>query len=460
MTNSLNNIDITSFINFPIKIDAHEHPLLLCICKRPGGWECDKCSNSYENTPSFYCTYCDYDLCQKCLGEYKLNQVKICERNSKVFNIIRNESNNNIQWQRKFPCHKHSLSLIYKTKKSSWTCNKCSNKYHNSDKSLYYCSICDYNICDKCEKTFVPIKNIKKDPLDKKGNNTIELTEDTECSKSVVSDKKKFPTIYRAKPTTINKRKMEVIKAPFKDIRTNIIKNPLEKIRCNNTEIDNSNECCEYSDSDDSYYIPKKKEKPRKWIPIKCRRVRTCRKPVIYLYPEKEMDISVQLDINRQKSKLTVLYPNFNEDNNTWKVHANPNGDIKLGNKIYPYLFWEAGSYNCVEEKNEGFIVKDVDAEAFLEDKLKLLGLNDKESTDFITYWLPVLLKNKISLCSFQTEKFFDNFKLNVSPKPDTMIRIFLSIKKINVPFDIKEQKLEKNERRGYTLIEWGGSSF
>ena len=172
------------------------------------------------------------------------------------------------------------------------------------------------------------------------------------------------------------------------------------------------------------------------------------------------MDISVQLNINKQKSKLTVFYPNFNEDNNTWKVHANPNGDIKLGNKIYPYLFWEADSYNCVEENNEGFIVKDADAEAFLEDKLKLLGLNDRESTDFITYWLPVLLKNKISLCSFQTEKFFDNFKLNVSPKPETMIRIFLSIKKINAPFDIKEQKLEKNERRGYTLIEWGGSSF
>ena len=40
------------------------------------------------------------------------------------------------------------------------------------------------------------------------------------------------------------------------------------------------------------------------------------------------------------------------------------------------------------------------------------------------------------------------------------MIRIFLSIKKINAPIDIKEQKLEKVERKGYTVVEWGGSNF
>ena len=109
---------------------------------------------------------------------------------------------------------------------------------------------------------------------------------------------------------------------------------------------------------------------------------------------------------------------------------------------------------------NEGFIVNDANAEEFLENKLKILGLNDKESTDFITYWLPVLIKNKLSLCTFQTEKFFNNYKLNINPKPDTLIRIFLSIKKIDSPIMIKEQKLDKNERKGYTVIEWGGTNI
>ena len=130
-----------------------------------------------------------------------------------------------------------------------------------------------------------------------------------------------------------------------------------------------------------------------------------------------------------------------------------------LKDKAYPYLFWEANSYST-EEMKEGFIINEENAESFLEEKLKILGLNDKESTDFITFWLPVLLKNKLSLCSFQSQKFFNDMKLNVTPKPDTMIRIFLCIKKIEAPIDIKEQKLEKNERKGFTVIEWGGSDF
>ena len=178
-------------------------------------------------------------------------------------------------------------------------------------------------------------------------------------------------------------------------------------------------------------------------------------KPVIYVYPNKQMSITINLNIT--KGKLTVIYPNFNEDNKSWKINANPNGDIEINNRKYPYLFYECISY-FEQNINEGFIVSDKNAEEFLEEKLKILGLNDKEMTDFITYWLPTLINNKLSICSFQTQKFFDNLQLNVSPKPDTIIRIFLSIKKINAPIDIKEQKLEKVERKGYTVVEWGGS--
>ena len=169
------------------------------------------------------------------------------------------------------------------------------------------------------------------------------------------------------------------------------------------------------------------------------------------------MDISVQLNI--KESKLTTIYPKFNENNNTWKVYVNTNGEIKIKDKIYPYLFWEAESY-LINEMNEGFIVKDDEAEKFLEEKLKILCLNDKESTDFITFWLPVLLKNKLSLCYFQSEEYFENYELNINPKPDSIIRIFLSIKKINSPIKIKEQKLASNERKGFTVVEWGGTNI
>ena len=169
------------------------------------------------------------------------------------------------------------------------------------------------------------------------------------------------------------------------------------------------------------------------------------------------MDVSVNINIT--EGKFSVVYPRFNEGNNTWKVKANPNGDIEINNRKYPYLFYECDSY-FTQETNEGFIVKDSNAIEFLEEKLEYLGLNNKEMTDFITFWLPVLLKNKLSICTFQSQEFFDHIPLNVSPKPDTLIRIFLTIKKIDSPIEIKEQKLQHHERKGFTVVEWGGSCF
>ena len=62
-------------------------------------------------------------------------------------------------------------------------------------------------------------------------------------------------------------------------------------------------------------------------------------KPVIYLYPEEPMDISVQIKLTN--SEFTTIYPKFN-GKNTWNVHAEPNGDIYVKGRKYPYLFWEA----------------------------------------------------------------------------------------------------------------------
>jgi hypothetical protein len=203
-------------------------------------------------------------------------------------------------------------------------------------------------------------------------------------------------------------------------------------------------------------YLKNLKEKK----PKKLRKICNVKKPIIYLYPKKPIDISIQINMkNSNINKFTVVYPKFNKENNTWNVHAKPNGDIIINDRTYPYLFWEAQSY-VSDEINEGFIVKDEDSEKFLEEKLKILGLNDKESTDFITFWLPTLLANKLSVCTFQSKEYYENFELKIEPKPDSLIRIFLVIKKLKAPINIKEQKLEKIERKGYTVVEWGGSNY
>ena len=73
--------NILSLINLPIIIPYHkEHPLINCKTpgriKKDGYWVCDNCNNNYTfNIPSFYCTACDFDICQKCF--LKLNAFMI-----------------------------------------------------------------------------------------------------------------------------------------------------------------------------------------------------------------------------------------------------------------------------------------------------------------------------------------------------------------------------------------------
>ena len=181
------------------------------------------------------------------------------------------------------------------------------------------------------------------------------------------------------------------------------------------------------------------------------------KKPVLYLYPEEITDVEIKLTL--KNSKFTCIYPKFNKSENTWKVKAFPNGEISISDKKYPYLFWEADSYDA-QDLSKGFVVKAENAQEFLEEKLKMFGLNDKEACDFITFWLPVLIKNKLSLCSFQTQKFFDSIVYDITPKPKTVLRVFLSIKKLNEEIKIEEQEIKEVKREGFTIVEWGGSEI
>ena len=175
-------------------------------------------------------------------------------------------------------------------------------------------------------------------------------------------------------------------------------------------------------------------------------------KPVLYLYPEKQTNIKVNF---AHEDYLTTTYPKFNKE---WNVIANPNGDLYDSNNNYYYaLYWEEKDYKKVNF-NEGFYVSSSNAINFLEEKLTILGLNPKEKNEFIMYWLPILENNKHNLIYFElTENLQSDNELIITPKPDTLIRIRMHVKKIDKETDIKEQQLIKQERIGYTAVEWGG---
>ncbi len=179
-----------------------------------------------------------------------------------------------------------------------------------------------------------------------------------------------------------------------------------------------------------------------------------CGKPVIYLYPEQESNVYVQVWPNGGFSKTEPSYKNG------WFVKASPDG--KLYNyddkKTYPYLFWEGRGINY-NRPQKGFVVKQENLKKFLEEKLAKLGLIPKEYNEFIDYWQEKMKDSPYYLINFVPKEEFDKIApLNIEPKPDTIIRVFMDYQKLDKPIPVEEPKLITPQRKGFTVVEWGGA--
>lgn len=175
-------------------------------------------------------------------------------------------------------------------------------------------------------------------------------------------------------------------------------------------------------------------------------------KPVIYLYPEEEMEVTVKLDYD---GELTSTYPAYGEG---WTVTAQPDGALtdETGREYY-CLFWE-GTCRWDYDFSQGFCVAGEDTAAFLEEALAALGLTDREAGEFIIYWLPRMEGNAYNLIAFQGADYTDHARLTVSPQPDTALRVFMAWKALPEPVELPAQTLTAPAREGFTLVEWGGA--
>jgi len=180
------------------------------------------------------------------------------------------------------------------------------------------------------------------------------------------------------------------------------------------------------------------------------------KKPIIYIYPQEETEVSVKVGY---PENLTCTYPKYE---NGWDVIASPDGnlkDVKTGRNLYA-LYWE-GLRNKEVKIEDGFVVKGENVASFLEEKLEILGLDEREAEEFIVYWLPILEKNEYSFIRFyEKEEIDEMMPLEINPEPETLIRVLMGWKKLDKNIDIKEQKLEKVQRTGYTVVEWGGTEI
>ena len=175
-------------------------------------------------------------------------------------------------------------------------------------------------------------------------------------------------------------------------------------------------------------------------------------KPLIYLYPEQEQDITVHLPL---KWEFIISYPKIGTDQ-SWKVKAKPDGNLISydDKREYSYLFRE-GKFKKPWIIQEWFVVKKEDTISFLQDKLAYLWLTPKEYNEFIVYRWPLMMKNDYNVVSFLTDQYTSQAPLYIQPKPDSMQRVFMVFHGVDNSYTVPLQNLNPWTRSWFSVVEW-----
>ncbi len=190
-------------------------------------------------------------------------------------------------------------------------------------------------------------------------------------------------------------------------------------------------------------------------------------KPVIYLYAdEPQIEAHVELELKTGEMTTTWPYAVQNGDVYSWDVISCDDGTIfdADGNE-YSYLFWEAKDYGT-HSFDQGFCVAGEDTAEFLRETLSEIGLTPKEYNEFIVYWLPKMQDNAYNIITFEgldpEDAYNTNNRLSVTDEDgneaDSMLRIMMVWKAADEAVEIEAQEFETFERKGFTVVEWGGT--
>ena len=182
------------------------------------------------------------------------------------------------------------------------------------------------------------------------------------------------------------------------------------------------------------------------------------RKPVIYLYPERTTTVEVGLQL---EGELSAVYPAMHDGR--WTVTASPSGELvdRRTGRSHRYLFWEGTRTGWPLDLERAHCIPGREAASFLERVCESHALTDHECGDMVTYWLPELARNPYNLIALVDEETYGRYAtLRVEPAPDTVIRSFMIFRRSEVPVEVGAPPLPRHDRRGFTVVEWGGASL
>ncbi len=171
--------------------------------------------------------------------------------------------------------------------------------------------------------------------------------------------------------------------------------------------------------------------------------------PCVYLYPKEAGNVSVTL-LPAEGTWLTSTDPEYR---NGWTVWAEPNGLI---DGQYKYLHYACEVFMDFQ-MDEGWAIEADKFFPWFEENLPKLGLNQTETTDFVEYWSKHLPYSPWYLVYPQyNDRVAGQIDIAIDPKPDSMLRLWFVIDKVEQPKLLITPEFKPFERSGFTVVEWG----
>jgi hypothetical protein len=182
-------------------------------------------------------------------------------------------------------------------------------------------------------------------------------------------------------------------------------------------------------------------------------------KPVVYLYPEKTTLVDVSVKVPGEIFISDPLYPR-----DGWQdVEARPDGTLYYQGKRYSELFYESTVTEKIAMPETGIIIAKNEIEPKLREAITQLGLNKKETNEFLEFWVPLLRQQNTPYIFFSilppdVKESVDS--LTVLPQPDTRIEFIAYFKPLQQVITIAPLQLPNTPpaRIGFTEVEWGGT--
>lgn len=172
-------------------------------------------------------------------------------------------------------------------------------------------------------------------------------------------------------------------------------------------------------------------------------------KPNIYIYPEQEILLDVQLGFP-QGGNVIASIPEYG---NGWTVTVTPDGKI---NGQYDYLFYESEQPN-VWQTEKGWCIKTENLDEFFRQNMTGFGFEVHEINDFTEYWIPRLKNSEYYLLYPQTSQIIGSvIELTFSETPDNIQRLFYLILEADSAVEIDLPEINSFTREGFCVAEWG----